>query len=314
MTSTAYLLISHGSRDPRHQAAINRLAQLVRERLNPSLISPWSSQPLGILGAKTDPSGMTVFGARAHVRKAIGKDGVVGGVVTTVPIPKVSANSSFNSSPVRLPEDRLMVGTAVLEFGLLPLHQQICEFGRRLSSAGIKRLCLVPLFLLRGKHVMEDIPAAVALAQTELAGVIDVELGAHIGGHQQISDLIAHRFSQSPEAGRLLVAHGSRRVRGNRAVDALAKSLGTAVAYWTTESDIENQVIALMQQGCSTVTIFPYFLFAGSTTDAVAHLTEELAERFPRTTVRLLPPLGAMADVANLVVETLGHKKTDVYG
>lgn len=308
MTSTAYLLISHGSRDPRHKTAINRLAQLVREQLNPALISPWSSQPLAPLGPANAPSGMTVVETRDQVRNVIHEDGVLGGGVTTAPMPKVSTSQS----PGRAPQDRLIVGTAVLEFGLLPLHKQICEFGRRLNSAGIERLCLVPLFLLRGTHVMEDIPAAVVQAQAELAGMIEVELGEHIGGHPKMPDLIAHRFSQSPAAGRLLVAHGSRRVRGNRAVDALAKSVGTAVAYWTTESDIENQMISLMQQGCSTVTIFPYFLFAGNTTDAVTHLTEELAERFPRTTVRLLPPLGAMADVANLVVDTLG--KADVYG
>ena len=90
-------------------------------------------------------------------------------------------------------------------------------------------------------------------------------------------------------------------------MDQLAKSLGTAVAYWTIESDIENQIIHLMQQGCSTLTIFPYFLFAGGITDAVAHLTEELAERFPRTNFRLLPPLGATVDLVNLMMEILDH-------
>ena len=303
MTSTAYLLISHGSRDPRHQAAINRLAQLVRERLNPALLSPWSSQSLAPLLTESRPSGLAVFEARNSAHKDR-KYGNIGAVATAVPMSKLATSST----PVRLPRDRFIVGTAVLEFGLLPLHKQICEFGRRLSSAGIKRLRLVPLFLLRGKHVTMDIPTEVEQAKNELAGMIDVELGEHIGGCQGIPSLIEDRFSQFPKTGRLLVAHGSRRARGNRTVDMLARSLGLAVAYWTTESDIENQAISLMQQGCSTVTIFPYFLFAGSTTDAVAHMTEELAERFPRINVRLLPPLGAMIDVANLVVETLGHK------
>ena len=99
----------------------------------------------------------------------------------------------------------------------------------------------------------------------------------------------------------------SLRPRGNRPVDSLAKSLGAAAAYWITEADIENQTIHLMQQGCSTLTIFPYFLFAGGITDAVTHLTEELAERFPRTKFRLLPPLGATVDLADLVVGTLEH-------
>ena len=300
MTSTAYLLISHGSRDPRHQVAINRLAQLIREQLNPALISPWSSQPFESLVPEKRSVGTAVLGFQERPRK-MGMSSVVAATAPTI------ANAVV-ASPARLPQDRLIVGAAVLEFGLLPLHQQICEFGRRLSSAGIKRLHLIPLFLLQGKHVMQDIPDEVEQARKELDGVIELELGAHIGGSQSMPDLIANRFLHSPVPGRLIIAHGSRRAKGNRVVDGLAKSLGTAVAYWTNESEIENQTIQLMQQGCSTLTIFPYFLFAGGITDAIAHLTEELAERFPRTNFRLLPPLGATFDLANLIVESLGHQ------
>lgn len=299
MTSTAYLLISHGSRDPRHQIASHRLAQLVREHLNPSLMSPWSSQPSTPMEEERS-SLRKALSLQDPVRKSR-QQGAIGAVLTAPPIAKTAM-----SSAVRLSQERCLVGTAVLEFGLVPLHHQICEFGRRLSSAGIERLQLVPLFLLQGKHVMDDIPKAVEQAKNELRGIIELEIGEHVGGCDDMLDLIANRFSHSPEAGRLIVAHGSRRARSNRSVNTLAKSLGTAAAYWITESDIENQVIHLMQQGCSTLTIFPYFLFAGSITDGIAHLTEELAERFPRTKFRLLPPLGATADVANLVVKTLG--------
>lgn len=304
MTSTAYLLISHGSRDPRHQAASNRLAQLVREHLNPSLVNPWSAQPFAPrLGEGR--SSRAVEGKQDHTRQ----EETVGTVVTAPAIPKTTA-----SMPDRLPQDRFIVGTAVLDYGLLPLHRQICEFGRRLSSSGIERLRLVPLFLLRGKHVMEDIPREIELARNELNGMIELVVGEHIGGDQGMTDLIAKRFVDSPRVGRVIVAHGSRRPRGNRSVDALAKSLGTAVAYWITESDIETQTIQLMQQGCSTLTIFPYFLFAGGITDAIAHRTEELAERFPRTKFRLLPPLGATADVANLLVASLDYRSESCCG
>ncbi|MEM1241725.1 MAG: sirohydrochlorin chelatase [Cyanobacteria bacterium P01_H01_bin.26] len=294
MTSTAYLLISHGSRDPRHQAAANRLAQLVRERLNPTLLEPWNYQSGSSLLAGGRPPAMVTLGLQDSPRK----DGLSRSVTTAKPRTKAAKLA-------RLPKERLMVGTANLDFGLFSLHRQICEFGRRLSSAGVEQLHLVPLFLLRGKHVMEDIPNEVEKARKELGGTIELTLGEHIGGSQMMPALISNRLLNSPTTGRLIVAHGSRRARGNRTVDNLAKSLGTTVAYWTTESDIENQTIHLMQQGCSTLTIFPYFLFAGGITDAVAHLTEELAERFPRTNFRLLPPLGATADLANLILNTL---------
>ncbi|MEM7796109.1 MAG: CbiX/SirB N-terminal domain-containing protein [Cyanobacteria bacterium P01_C01_bin.118] len=304
MTSIAYLLISHGSRDPRHQTSLNRLAQLVRERLNPSLVDPWSPQSLPSLASEDRAVGLTVLGShRLGTSRKASKDGLHEMAVLTAEPPVNGA-----SAPVQLPRERVIVGTAVLDFALLPLHEQICEFGRRLSSAGVERLRLIPLFLLRGKHVMEDIPHEVSLARRQLQGVIDLEIEEPIGSGQNMPRLITSRFSHSPGRGRLLIAHGSRRPKGNRAVDILAKSLGTEVAYWTVDSDIENQTIQLMQQGCSSLTIFPYFLFAGSITDEIAHLTEELAERFPRTKFRLLPPLGATADVANLVVSSFASR------
>lgn len=299
MTSTAYLLVSHGSRDPRHQSAINRLAQLVRERLSPASLEPWTVQSLNPCLGERSSSGLTTLGEQSMHPQNIRRDGLRGAVMTAAPVAK---------KPVRLSQDVCIVGTAVLEFGLLPLHQQICDFGRRLSSAGVKRLRIVPLFLLQGRHVADDIPEEVKLAREQLKGIVDVSIEPHIGGAPNMQTLIAKRFDHTPACGRLLVAHGSRRAKGNRPVDELAKSLGTPVAYWTIESDIENQAIQLMQQGCSQLTIFPYFLFAGGITDAVAHLTEELAERFPRTRFRLLPPLGATADIANLIVGALDHR------
>ena len=77
------------------------------------------------------------------------------------------------------------------------------------------------------------------------------------------------------------------------------------VAYWAVPPDIETQVIELMQQGCQKLTILPYFLFAGGITDAIAHRTEELAERFPKVQFRLLPTLGATAEMAQLSVEMI---------
>ena len=313
MTSIAYLLISHGSRDPRHQTSLNRLAQLVREQLNPSWVDTWSLQSLAPVVSEARAAGITVLdsqyvGTSRKARKLSSsyKDGLREMTVLTAEAPINKA--SKNSAPVRLPKERVIVGTAVLDFALIPLHEQICEFGRRLSSAGVKQLRLIPLFLLRGKHVMEDIPHEVSLARQQLQGMIDLEIEEPIGSGKHMSSLITSRFSHSSGKGRLLIAHGSRRAKGNRAVDILAKSLGTAVAYWTVDSDIENQTIQLMQQGCSSLTIFPYFLFAGGITDAIAHLTEELAERFPRTKFRLLPPLGATADVASLVVNSLADR------
>ena len=125
---------------------MNRLAQLLRERLNPDLMGLWSRQSFGPLMMENHASAI----AGLAVKDTSSKDQASGLVVTTMP--------RTTLTPSRLSPDQPTVRTSVRDIVLLPLHEQIREFGRRLSSAGIEQLRLVPLFLLRGKHVMEDIP------------------------------------------------------------------------------------------------------------------------------------------------------------
>ncbi|NEP17110.1 MAG: sirohydrochlorin chelatase [Leptolyngbya sp. SIO4C1] len=206
---------------------------------------------------------------------------------------------------------QVLVGTACLEFAPLPLHQQICEFGQRAQAAGAAQLKLIPLFLMRGVHVMEDIPHEVGLARQQMKAVLDISLCDHLGSHTEMPQLLTQKLSTMPADGQLLVAHGSRRPKGNRKIELLANRLGTAVAYWSTPPDLETQVVNLMQQGCQRLAILPYFLFAGGITDAVIHLTEELAERFPKVCFRLMPPLGATPEVAALVIDLAHQEQVD---
>jgi len=196
----------------------------------------------------------------------------------------------------------LLVGTASLECGLLPLHQQIVEFSQRVRRTGIRRVKLVPLFLLRGVHVMEDIPAEIAQAEQGLATQIQLELCPYLGSHEHLSTLLGRRVARLSCDRTLLLAHGSRRSGGNYSVETMAKRLGATAAYWSVPPDLETQVIALIQSGCQRLAIVPYFLFAGGITDAITQLTEELAERFPKVTFRLLPPLGATSELADVIV------------
>ena len=283
--STAYLLIAHGSRDPRPQAAMNRLAQLVREKLS----QEQSHRPVMASNAlrplNRSPLNASAWGASASPF-------TTPSVTTTLPRPEPSV-----LSPAAI------VGTAVLECGPLSLKQQICEFGNRVKAAGIQQLKLVPIFLMAGVHVVDDIPAEVSAAQQQLGSELKLSLCDHLGSQPGLKQLLQDRLALLPRQGQLLVAHGSRKRHGNRAVEAVAKRLGTAIAYWSIPPDIESQVVMLMQQGAQTVTILPYFLFPGGITDAVAHRTEELAERFPKVKFRLLPPLGASSRLADIIVD-----------
>lgn len=295
--STAYLLIAHGSRDPRPQAALNRLAQLVRERLigcGQEPIGRTSPVATPVVASQRAASQMVAFTAASCTRS--------GGRSVTAVQPRattLSRPARTNLKPV------VIVGTAVLECSPLSLKQQIYEFSQRVKAAGIRRIQLVPIFLMAGVHVVDDIPAEVSAAQQMLGGDVELSLSDHIGCRPELIELLQERLATRPRSGQLMVAHGSRRRHGNRRIEGLASQLGVDIAYWSVPPDIETQVITLMQQGAQTLTILPYFLFSGGITDAIAHRTEELAERFPRVKFRLLPPLGASAALADIVVSLI---------
>jgi len=205
---------------------------------------------------------------------------------------------------VSLPEtfNGPLVGTACLEAEALPLHRQIVEFSRRARAAGAQRVRLVPLFLLAGVHVMDDIPAEVEQARQALPD-LTLEVCPHLGSHPGIKGLLRRKLHATATETPILLAHGSRRPGGNDAICTLARSLGGTAAFWAIAPKLESQVIHHIQAGVQKVAILPYFLFAGSTTDAITHLTEELAERFPQMGFHLLPPLGPSPELAHLVID-----------
>lgn len=229
---------------------------------------------------------------------------------TSRPTTKVIAGRTSLLTKTRLEvaapvSSKVIVGTACLELAPISLSDQIYEFGRRLAATGVDELKLLPVFLMSGVHVTEDIPAEVATAKKLLGDSIKLTLYPHLGSHTKMPDVLAERLAAVPAEGLLLIAHGSRKPKGNKAIRTLAKQLKTTVAYWSTPPDIETQVINLMQRGCQRITILPYFLFAGGITDAITHRTEELAERFPNISFRLLPTLGATDEIADLAVELM---------
>lgn len=268
-SSIAYLLVCHGSRDPRPAQAMERLTQFVRSQMDPFYPSGPDAQHQGCCLA---------------------------------PLPTQAPG--LESSQVGLPRLAIssLVGSACLETSTLPLHQQIINFGQRAQATGIDTLQIVPLFLGRGTHVMEDIPAALSTAQSALP-TLALKLTPHLGSHPGLQTLLHRRLQTTSNQTWVLLAHGSRRRAGNAPIEALAKSLGGTVAYWAHAPNLETRIIQSMQSGVQQLTVLPYFLFTGTTTDAIIRETEALAERFPQIRIHLLPPLGPTPDLAQLVVD-----------
>ncbi len=236
--SSAYLLVSHGSRDPRPQIAVNILAQQ---------LSQWLQQ----------------------------------------------------SSPLQ----NIHVGTAQLELGDKPLHVQIVEFAR---ECGVDKVVICLLFLLPGVHVMEDIPAEVAIASE---GGVEVVVTPFLGACGDLGDMFAqHRLTMPARA--ILLAHGSRREDGNDVVEKLAARLDVGNAYWSilqrrrsaNEPSLTDRAIEYVESGATEMGILLYFLFAGGITDAIGKSVEELRQRFPHVKFSVGEPIGDRPEL----VDTIG--------
>ena len=241
--SSAYLLVSHGSRDRRPEIAMQQLAKLVCNKL-----------------------------------------------------PK----------NCNLPNSEHLVGIAALEMSSQPLHEQIQEFAKSAfgdckASQNENRLKIVPLFLLPGVHVMTDIPAEVALAQQTLGQDIMIELQPYLGSHPNLEKLLAKQIAAIKTEAWILLAHGSRRPGSQETVEAMAASLGAVAAYWAGPPSLESRVKELVAVGYREIAILPYFLFAGGITDAIAASIEELKLQFSAVTFQLAQPLGASAELAELI-------------
>ena len=249
--TSAYLLVSHGSRDPRPQIALERLSYLVEQQLQ-------------FYPDKTD-------NPDKHSHCAV-------------------------LSPVT------MVATASLELSEVPLSQKIQQFATKLETVNINTLKIVPLFLLPGVHVREDIPREIGIAQEKISPKISIELSPYLGSYKGLIKIISRQFSTHPQDARIIISHGSRRHGGNASVEAIASQLNAKVAYWSTKPSLSEQVETLVKQGNKQITIVPYFLFTGGITTIIRQQVEQLQDSLPQTQLNLGQPLGATPELAQMMV------------
>ncbi len=217
-------------------------------------------------------------------------DAFVQGFVTQAP----------NSGPTQP-----IVQTGTLEFGPVPLTQQIQQFAEGLISSGVSQLDILPLFLLAGTHVMEDIPAAVTTASQQLGPQIQLRLGAHLGAHPRMVDVWRDRLPPDLSFKRVLVAHGSRYPGGNVSVEQLAAQLGAVPAYWLGGPTLETCVAELASDGHRQIVILPYFLFEGGITDALKEQINQLKWKFNSLDLKMLAPLEPSLEMAGLLLDLI---------
>lgn len=219
------------------------------------------------------------------------------------PAGAVSVTEPFQSSRGVPP-----VGVAELELAPLPLHQQICQFAELALSQGYNQVQILPVFLLPGVHVMEDIPAEVALARQVLGSRLSLEIRPYLGSHPNLKHLLINPvdpIATSAVASKILLSHGSRRAEGNQPVEQTAAHLGALPAYWSVAPSLEDRVTEFVKQGSQQIAILPYFLFEGGITDAIADVVTHLVQQFPYVQIHSGRVIGPSPQLADLVIELL---------
>lgn len=198
-----------------------------------------------------------------------------------------------------------LVGTATLELAPIPLHEQIRQFASRVREAGCNQLQLLPIFLLPGVHVRDDIPQEVALANQSLAQAVVLKHRPYLGSHLGLASILASQLATLEADAKILLSHGTHRPGGNESVEAVAKQLGARVAYWSMQPTLEEQIKTLSAAGYKQIAILPYFLFSGGITDAIAQTVSSLQAQFPTVELKLAEPIGASTQLADLIVDLI---------
>jgi len=276
-TLLAYSLVFHGSHDPRSQNAAKQLTDHFRQKIQHQSQLP---QALGQDLHWTNFTSQSELAAAAFNQQTI-----------TPPFP----------TPI-------LVQDVYLECYPLTLHEQMIHFIRQSqpTSQVFQKisLAIIPVFLLAGVHVTEDLPAEVAIAQPDLESVADLRITPHLGSQMGLRRIVNEQMSSLPMEAWILLAHGSRRAGANDAIAELATDLGAVAAFWSIPSSLETQIQELATLGIRRIGIFPYFLFSGGITDAIAQTVAQLVIQFPHLTLTLTNPFDfALPQLADLLVD-----------
>jgi sirohydrochlorin ferrochelatase len=246
MTSSAYLLVAHGSRHSNYQKSLQKLAMLVWQQIR-------ERQTISLRN---------------------------------------------DNHPTVSP----LVKTACLELSEFPLSDYICEFAQEAISKNYQSIKIIPLFLLSGIHVQEDIPRQIDIARQKLPSLITIELRPHLGSHEHLLSILTQKFAPFKAQKKILLAHGSKLKNGNQECEKIATQLNVELAYWSIKPNIQEKIAYFSANGVKSIAIVPYFLFEGRITQAIAGEIEQLKRQYPQLNISASSPLGASCDVAKLVV------------
>jgi sirohydrochlorin cobaltochelatase len=194
-------------------------------------------------------------------------------------------------------DDRPILGQAMLECAPEPLADQLVKLAQTAQTQGFAELRLVPLFLLPGVHVTEDIPVQVQTAQAALDS-FPLTQTAYLGTLGSLKELLKPQDKPT-----LLLSHGSRKPGGNDPIERLAQNLDLTPTFWSVEPKLETTIAQLAKAGVKEIAIKPFFLTQGGITDAIATEVARLAEIFPQVALTLENTLDRQPGFREIVLE-----------
>ncbi len=202
---------------------------------------------------------------------------------------------------------------AVLEGGTTSLHLQILHHADRARAEGLSRLQLLPLFLMPGVHVVEDLPQEVALAQKQLVDrdpIFKLSTLPYLG-HQLQTHSHSLNSAWGTEAGvaarmaKIVVSHGSRRSDSTLLSEQFAASIGATTAYWSIEPSLTQTVERLFREGYEEIQVLLYFLFPGGITAAIEDSIVELGKSYPRLNITCKSTLDQIPEFPKFIADVL---------
>ncbi|BAD79689.1 hypothetical protein syc1499_d [Synechococcus elongatus PCC 6301] len=154
---------------------------------------------------------------------------------------------------------------AFLEGPHPPLADQIVQLAQQAKTQGAITVRVYPLSLLAGTHTTEDLPAAIATAQTQIP--LPVELQPAWGESDSLRSLL--RSQVTPATETWLLAHGSRRPEANQQIEQLAAEFGWPAVFCRAEPLLNDRLARTQPQR-----LLPLLLFPGPIYDSVQALCE----------------------------------------
>ena len=203
-----------------------------------------------------------------------------------------------------------------LEGKTLGLAEQI----HRYLAARLPRcdnpVVLVSLFMGRGAHVEEDLPAVLEELRARWP-CLKLLLTPPIGQHPALLDLVAARVAAAQQLGELIHAwilfgHGSRlpefAAQLQAEIQALKQHLlGIPIhlAFAAQPPTLETTVVHCLRLSQYRLRVLPFFLFPGSLLRSLQDQVQRLRRQWPLLQLELEPPLWRDPQLLQAIVETV---------